>query len=234
MNTPAPHRPLYTREFQELERNMLEMATRADTMVGEALVALRTMDTKAAFAVMNADDAVDRLDLAIEAQCLRLLALQQPIGGDLREIGSVMRIIVDVERVADLAVDLAKIVLKIDQELGTTGIVDLERVGALSRTMVNTAMQAFARRDGSVAAEIVIQEDEADRLYRELRGQVHAYMRAHPDQVVSASWMLLALHHIERISDHALNIAERVVFMVTGEVETHHHIHTAAVREGTA
>jgi phosphate transport system protein len=138
---------------------------------------------------------------------------------DLRIIGTVMKIITDIERIGDLAVDIAKVGMKIQNEMGDPSFVDIAKIAKVSRQMFRASLEAFVKRDISHLQEISAMEDETDKLYRDLRSQVHDHMRSHPDNVVSASWMLLAVHHIERIADHALNIADRVGFMVTGELE---------------
>lgn len=214
-----PARQVFAQEMRNLEHDLIEMATRAEKMVSDAVASLHSLDTELPFEVMRADDEVDQFDLDIENRCLRLLALQQPMATDLREIGAIMKIITDVERIGDLSVDIAKVGLKIEKEMGTTSYVDIPKMGGVSQLMLRTAVEAFIKRDTSLLPKIAQMETQVDQLYRDLRGQIHSYMRNNPDQVISASWMLLAVHHIERIADHCLNIAERVGFMVTGHLE---------------
>lgn len=216
MELPHLPRAAYGEEMRRLEAALVDMASSAEAMVGRAVDALVRLDLNAAREVMRADDEIDAKDLEIESRCLRMLALQQPMGSDLREIGTAMKINTDIERVGDLAVDVAKIALKIDAELGAVNYVDIPRMSNLARQMFRESIQAFIRKDVTQIQEIVRLEDEVDDQYRALRDQVHEYMRANPEHVVSASWMILAIQHIERIADHALNIAERVQFMVTG------------------
>ncbi len=209
----------FDEEIGKLEHDVLDMASRAEAMVGKAVEALQTQNADLAKEVMLADDEIDRLDIEIEGQCLKLLALQQPMARDLRIVGTTMKIITDIERIGDLAVDIAKIGIKIGKEMGDASFVDYPRIAKVARQMVSSSLEAYVKQDLSKFEEINRMEDETDELYRQLRGQIHDYMRTHPSQVVTASWLLLAVHHIERIADHALNIAERVGFMVTGELE---------------
>ncbi len=209
----------FDEEIRKLEHDVLDMASRAEAMVGKAVEALQKQDVGLSKEVMLADDEIDRLDLEIEGQCLRLLALQQPMARDLRIVGTTMKIITDIERIGDLAVDIAKIGIKIGNEMGDASFVDIPKIAKVARQMVSSSLDAYVKQDTSKFEEINAMEDETDELYRQLRGQIHDYMRTHPEQVVTASWLLLAVHHIERIADHALNIAERVGFMVTGELE---------------
>jgi phosphate transport system protein len=206
-------------ELKELEHDLLEMGSRAETMAGQAVDALCQMDLALAMEVLQRDDEIDHLELDIENRCLRMLALQQPMAGDLRVIGTAMKMITDIERVGDLSVDIAKICLKIEKELGSTGMIDLLKIGSVARGMLRTSLEAYVKRDLELVAAVCRMDDEVDAMYREQREQLHAHMREHPEDVVSDSWLLLAIHHVERIADHAVNIAERVSFMMTGRFE---------------
>ncbi len=211
-------RQAFDREIQELEHDLLEMGSRAETMIGNAAEALADLNTSLAMETILADDALDAQDLAIEARCLRVLALHGPMASDLRLVGSVMKIITDIERIGDLAVDVAKIALKVDKELGSSGAVDIRRMAGVARAMFREALVAFARRDLDRVETVAQLEDEVDALYRELRAQIFEDMRQDGGNAVCDGWLLMAVHHIERIADHSLNIAERVTFMVTGEL----------------
>jgi len=217
VESPSYARQAYNVEINELERDLLDMGSRAEQMVGQAVDALCSLDAELAHVVMLRDDEIDERDLAIESRCLRLLALQQPMAGDLRVVGTAMKMITDIERVGDLAVDIAKIALKVEKEFGQTGFIDIPMMAKVARTMFHEALEAYVHRDLSRVQEVCERDEEVDALYRELRTQIFANMRANPDQVVSDGWLLLAIHHVERIADHAVNIAERVNFMVTGE-----------------
>ncbi|QYK53686.1 MAG: phosphate signaling complex protein PhoU [Fimbriimonadaceae bacterium] len=211
-------RKVLTVEKEALELEILEMVNKALAMFDLAVRSLNTLDRDLAKQAMRADDEIDRLDMEIEERCLDLLALQQPMGSDLREIGTVLKIITDIERVGDLSVDIAKITLKIEKEMGRSDYIDLPRMASTVSKMLSESAQAFVRKDATHLPLIAELEDQVDGMYRDFRNQVHAYMVSNPDQVVAASWMLLAVHHMERVADHALNMAERVVFMVTGEM----------------
>ncbi len=211
-------RQAFDREIQALEHDLLEMGSRAEAMVGNAAEALADLDTQLAQETIQNDDAIDAQDLAIEARCLRVLALHQPMASDLRLVGSVMKIITDIERIGDLAVDVAKIALKVDKELGSSGAIDIRRMTGVARTMLREALVAFARRDLERVRTVARLEDEVDGLYRELRGQIFEELKQEGGNAVCNGWLLMAVHHVERVADHALNIAERVEFMVTGEL----------------
>lgn len=221
-------RHAYQTQIAELEHDLLEMGSIAEHMVADSVEALRMLDSHAAFSVIESDDDIDQRDLEIEQRCLRLIALQQPTAGDLRMIGTVMKVITDLERVGDLAVDIARIALKVEREYGHSEFIDFPRMANISRQMLRGSLQAFVRRDLELVQEVVNLEEQVDQQYRDLRGQVFANMRSNPEQVVTDGWLLMAVHHIERIADHAVNIAERVNFMVTGRFEQISSVHEAA------
>jgi phosphate transport system protein len=206
-------------ELAELEQSLIEMASRAEAMVADAVDSLVRLDGELAMRVIKEDDNIDSRDLEIEQHCLRILALQQPMAHDLRIVGTVMKVITDVERIGDLAVDIAKISLKVAAEMGSASAIDIRRIANLARQMVRESIEAYVKRDLGQVQRVCDMDDQVDSVYREYRGQLHEVMRANPDRVVEASWLLLAIHHIERVADHATNIAERVHFMETGKLE---------------
>jgi phosphate transport system protein len=211
-------RQSFSAEIEGLEHALLEMGSRAEEMIGLAVESLRSLSVETAREVLRRDDDIDARDSAIEQRCLRLLALQQPMAGDLRVVGTAMKMITDIERIADLACDVAKIAMKIELEMGDTAIVDLPKMAKVASYMFREALEAFVRRDLGRVQIVCDRDEEVDDLYRDLRTQLFNDMRSHPENVVVDGWLLLAIHHIERIADHAVNIAERVEFMVTGEV----------------
>lgn len=218
MEQSSTIRHAFAIELEQLEHQVLEMGSLAEGMVGQAVESLCRLDVNLALATLQKDDEIDQLDLDIENRCLRLLALQQPAGSDLRTVGTAMKMITDIERIGDLAVDIAKCGMKIEKEFGSTSYVDVPRMATIARTMFREALECFVRRDLRLIDSIADREEQVDQLYRDLREQVHDHMRENPDAVVACSWLLLAIHHLERIADHAVNIAERVQFMVTGSL----------------
>lgn len=225
MESAGHGRTAFDVEIRKLEHDLLDMASRAEAMVGLAVDSLVKLNQTEAREVFRRDDDVDDMELEIENGCLRLLALQHPMAGDLRVVGTVMKLITDIERVGDLAVDIARITLKIQQEFGETGVIDIPIIANEARAMLRLSLEAFVKRDLDLVQQVIKKDDEVDELYRELRGQLHTDMRQNPDCVVTDSWLLLAIHHVERIADHAVNIAERVAFMATGKMEALSHRH---------
>lgn len=223
MENSSYARHAFNDQIKALEHDVLEMGSRVERMVGEAVEALWRLDVGLARTVLGKDDDIDERDLSIESRCLEVLALQQPMASDLRIVGTVMKMITDIERIGDLAVDIAKIALKVEKEFGEAGVVDIPRMANIARSMLCEALEAFVRRDLDRVEEVCARDEEVDELYRELRSQLFDRMLDRPDEVVSNGWLLLAIHHVERIADHTVNIAERVEFMVTGRTRAHAH-----------
>ena len=212
-------RQAFDEELQALEHDLLQMGAVSDAMVQLAVESLVDLDTQKAKEVIARDDEVDNLDIEIENRCLRVLAVQHPAARDLRTVGTAMKVITDIERVGDLAVDIAKAGLKIEKVLGDSKVIDIPRMASIARSMFRKALQAFAKRDLEMVREVCEMDDQVDDLYRELRSQIHSDMVSMPEHVVADTWLLLAIHHIERIADHAVNVAERVAFMETGQLK---------------
>jgi phosphate transport system protein len=212
-------RQAFDAELKSLETKVLAMASLAEGMVADAVEALMRGDMARAEAVLRRDDEVDQIDVDIETHCLRLLALQQPMASDLRVIGTIMKMITDIERIGDYAVDIAKAARKIQDEPKVSQIVDIPRLANAARRMLLDSIESFVKRDLQLALHVCQQDDEVDALYRQIRTQLQETMRQHLEYVAAASWLLLVAHYLERIADHSTNIAERVWFMETGRLE---------------
>ncbi len=220
MESLSHSRQTFDSALRALEHTLLEMGSLAEIAVGRAVEALVQMDPAQAMDVIERDDDIDDMQQSVENECMRLLALQHPMAGDLRTVGTAWRMVTDIERIGDLSVDIAKITLKIERELGSADYIDLRHMSNLARAMLRDGLEAYVKRDETKVEAICAQDDEVDETYRQLRAQIHDHMRSNPDEVVSGSWLILAIHHLERIADHAVNIAERVHFMVTGRLES--------------
>jgi phosphate transport system protein len=159
------------------------------------------------------------MDADIEAQCLRLLALQQPLASDLRFIGSALKVITDIERIADHAVDIAKVARRMgDEGLFYKPLVDIPRLGKMTTAMLHDALEAFVHQDMDRVNTVIAGDDSVDDLYRQMRADLSRILQEDPSNVLTASHLLFVAHYLERICDHCTNIAERVAYMETGRV----------------
>lgn len=203
-----------------LQEKMLEMATCADAMLSSAIQALMNGDLASIQEVVRQDDVVDRLDLEIEHRCLMLIATQQPVAHDLRLIGTALKVITDIERIGDYAVDIAKIGRRLVRaEVIYQPLVDMPRLAHLSRTMLHDALQAFVNHDLELMDKVIRDDDAVDCLYHEMRDVLTQVIMQEPSRSYLALNLMFAAKYLERVSDHVVNIAERVNFIETGELK---------------
>jgi phosphate transport system protein len=205
-------------QLEMLRSLLLEMGSMCDRVVGDALQALAERDLTLAERVIEFDDEIDDMDLKIENACLRLLALQQPIARDLRLIGTCLKVITDMERIGDHAVDIAKVARKLSRIADPGPLADLPRMGMIVRKMLRTGLDAFVRHDLELVQEAIADDDKVDDLFHVIREDLLQKMQSQPEIVVEASYSLFVAHYLERMADHAVNIAERVYFVETGEL----------------
>jgi phosphate transport system protein len=194
------------------------MGSEADSMVAQAVLSLTEQDAELAEEVINRDDIIDGQDIKIESECMRLIALQQPLARDLRLIGTALKVITDLERIGDHAVDIAKIARQLALETFYKPLVDLPRMADCVRSMLRDAMSAFVNHDLTLVDNVVTADDEVDTLFHNLRDELHAVMQRDPTLVVQGSYLLFVAHYLERIADHTVNIAERVYYVETGSL----------------
>lgn len=211
-------RTQFEQELLNLRHKMLEMGSSADHMLALAMTALTEQDIDKAEEVIALDDSVDRMDLEIEAECLRLIAMQQPIARDLRLIGTAFKAITDIERIGDHAVDIAKVARELAMDTFYKPIVDLPRMAVRVRAMLQDVLSSFVNHDLQLADKVITNDDEVDEMYDQLRTELLEGMQRNPGVVLQASHLLLVALYLERIADHAVNIAERVYYVETGDL----------------
>lgn len=212
-------RESFEEQIEQVQVDVTRLASFVIEMLSDAMRALVDQDEALAEKVIRDDDVADELDLHIEQQCMRLLALQQPMAKDLRIIGTAMKIISDLERVGDYAVDIARSAQTLADEPYFKALVDIPRMGELTIRMVRMATQAFVKGDLELVRQVIEQDDEVDRLWYHLLGELIDYMQRDPELVLQSTHLLLVARYLERIADHVVNVAERVSYMETGQFE---------------
>jgi phosphate transport system protein len=223
-------------ELQDLTRHVLHMGGLVESALDRALGALLDRDPVAAREVIEGDNTIDELELDIEEKCLDLLALHQPVARDLRFITGILKINSDLERMADLAANIAERSEVLSQVPPLPFRPDVSRMAAVVKQMVREGLDALVRRDVNAALRVWKRDDEADRLFREILGEAIQFMRAQPERIGDTQHLTGALRNLERIADHATNIAEDVIFMEEGRIVRHHvmDFHRAQMPDGTA
>jgi len=185
--------------------------------VHKAVTALAIKDIDLAREVIKNDDQIDQMELDIEQKCLKLIALKQPMASDLRFIATILRIIVDIERMADHAEDISKVCISLYQEKYIKPLIDIPRMADIVRDMVEKALNALTKEDTELAISLVPLEQEMDDLYTQIFRELLSYMMQDPKTISQAISLLLVAGHLERIADHATNIAEMVIYVVDGK-----------------
>ena len=210
-------------ELTELRRLILQMSGLTEEAIQKSLEALKTLNRDRANEVIEEDKKINDLELAIDDKCLDLIALHQPLAVDLRFIVMTMKICTDLERIADLAVDVCQRVLEIAGLPQLKPLIDIPKLAGLARSMVKDAIDAFVRRDVELAKAVILRDNEADALRNLVQSElINDFMCKDTSSPPRAVALLLVARHLERICDHATNIAEAVIYMVKAQVVKHH------------
>jgi len=211
-------RVAYRLELQNLHDQVLLLGSMVDKAVGRAMESLNRRDFELARSVIAEDAVVNRKRFQIEEQAIHLIATQQPMASDLRAIIAILSIVVDLERIGDYAVGIAKITLMHGDRPLLKPLVDLPRMADKSRDMLARALDAFVVLDTQAAERIANEDDEVDALYDQVYHELLDYMIADPQTTDRATWLLWVAHNLERIADRVTNICERVIYKATGEM----------------
>jgi phosphate transport system protein len=209
-------------DLDQLKARLLEMGGLAEEGVRLALEALVTRDADEVQQVLEGDRPINQLHIEIDNRCFTLLALHQPMAVDLRAIVSAVKINTDLERVGDLAVNIAEAVVRYMRHPPVKELIDIPRMGTIAQTMLRDALDAYVRRDTALAQSVLDCDDELDALKTQVFRELLTYMLQDPTTIEPALDLILISRHLERIGDHATNIAEDVIFMVLARDVRHH------------
>jgi phosphate transport system protein len=205
------------KELGKLKEDLLKMGRLLQQQVYNAVKALVDKDLELARQVIENDDLIDDLELDLEKRSLGLIALKQPLARDLRLIASIFRIIIDIERMADHAEDIAHIARDLHEQAYIKPLIDIPRMAVIAQDMLETALKAFIEENCDLAMSLVSLEKELDGLYKQVFNELLLYMMRDQRNIPQATALLLVAGHLERIGDHATNIAEMVVYVVDGK-----------------
>ena len=193
------------------------MGALVEDQIRRAVKSLTERNLTLAHMVIADDDRVDAMEIDIERRCLTLLALQQPLAGDLRIVSTILKIITDLERMADHAADIAEVTVRLGQEPLVKPLVDIPEMARLSSSMVRLALNAYIHRSLEEAVTMIRLDDDVDHLYSRIFDDLQGLMQNRPETVPQAIHLLFVANYIERVADHATNLGEWVIYMVTGE-----------------
>ncbi len=212
-------RTTFHKHLREIQNDILAMGSMVEKAIGYSIQALKNRDLDLAHQILENDKRINQKRFDIEEKCIELIATQQPMAGDLRTLVAVLNIIIELERIADHAEGIAKIVLLHGEQPLAKPLVDLPRMAERARAMLRGSLTAFIERDAAAARRIAAQDDAVDGLYDQIYGDLLAIMIRDPGTIDRATWLLWAAHNLERIADRVTNICERVVFEVSGKMQ---------------
>ena len=210
-------------DLQLLKQRLLGMGGLVEERVHQAIVALMERREDAAERVIAGDREVNDLQIEIDDRCIKLLALQQPMATDLRLITAAMTINADLERIGDQAVNIAETALRLLPQPPLKPLIDIPRMAENAEAMTRDALDAFVRKDAALARRVLARDDEVDQLKDQVFRVLLTYMMADPGTIERALGLILISRNLERIADHATNVAEDVIFLVEAKDVRHHH-----------
>ena len=211
------------RKNEILKNKLVSLATMVEESVKLAVKAIRERDSKLSASVIDGDKDIDRIEIEIEEDCLEILALHQPVAMDLRFITGVYQIINQLERIGDLAVNIAETALLLASETPLNIPSDYYFMAEKTQNMLKNALDAFVNMDDALAARVLADDDEVDMMKHKLHSNFEERLVTELERRHALTHLFLVSRHLERISDHSTNIAEDVIYMVTGEIVRHGH-----------
>jgi phosphate transport system protein len=212
-------RLIFSEEMERLRYDILTMASRVEEDLGKALEALRNNDKTLAREVRADDEVINAMQVKIEEEAAALIATQQPVAGDMRELVAVFKITGNLERAGDHAVHLAKTAVKLSNKAPFRGVEHLERMAETGQRMIRAALSAYLNRDGAAAREAAAMDDGIDAEHRALTEETLHLMKEHPELIKKAVRLLNTSGYLERLGDHITNICEAVIYMIESKHE---------------
>lgn len=209
------------REIDRLKKMILSLAAEVEENLRAAMRSVQQRDRDLAVKAIETDHVIDQHEVAVEEECLKILALHQPVAHDLRFIVAILKINHDLERVGDLAVNIAERALVLADHPPVQIDLALTKLADKAQTMIARSLDALINRDLKLAREIWLSDDEADGFNREMLGQVEQEIKAHPGQLPSLLALTSVSRTLERVADHATNIAKDVIYLIEGDIVRH-------------
>ncbi len=212
----------FAKELKNLHQEIIRMGATVEDAINDAILALTDMDVDLAQKVIENDDVIDDMEVAIDKQCVALIARQQPVASDLRDVTSTLKLITDLERIADHASDISERIIEI-KKLGSNVPVphEIVTIANMAKNMLHAALDAYVAQDEKKAGSVISMDDKVDELYRKLKKYLTHLMSVDSANISELVEMLLITKYVERIADHAQNVAEWVLFYIQGRYIIH-------------
>ncbi|MCK8817770.1 phosphate signaling complex protein PhoU [Natroniella sulfidigena] len=207
----------FEKDLEKLNQDILKMGSMVEEAIHKAVTSLVEQDFELADQVMKQDDKLDRYELKVDKKCIKLIALQQPVARDLRQIGMIAKIATDLERMGDLAYNIARITKELSGEEFIKPLIDIPRMAEIVQEMVREALESFVNLDAEQARKVGRRDDEVDELDDQIIRELLTYMMEDPTAIKQGNKLMFVSRYLERIGDHITNICEKVVYIVTAE-----------------
>jgi len=212
---------IFDEELMQLKEKILKMGAMVETSIKDSVNALVERDNELAKKIIEKDHQINALDVEIDEDSIRLIALRQPKAGDLRFITTAMKITTDLERMGDMAVNIAERALELNEEPILKPYIDIPRMKEIAQGMTRDALDAFVRKDKKLAMDVIMRDDEVDDLKHEVLKELAFFMVQDPTTVTRAMKISFVAQYLERIADHTTNIAEMVIYLIEGKIIRH-------------
>ena len=207
----------YAQQLRELKDKLLLMSHRAEQMIADSIRSLVDRRPALAEEVIQRDDEMDKLEIEVDNLCYEILALEQPVARDLRFIATALKIVKDIERIGDIAVNIAERSIELIQEVELKRLVDLPIMAEAAQRILKESLDAFVNSDAELAEKVIHQDERLDDLYEQIFRELLTYMLEDTRSISRALKLIFIAKHLERVGDHSANIAEMVVFLVKGQ-----------------
>ncbi|MFO7610871.1 MAG: phosphate signaling complex protein PhoU [Clostridia bacterium] len=222
----------FEKALGDLEFSLIKMGTYVEESIDGAISALVDQDEELARKIIADDDIIDDLESNIEKMCVTLIARQQPIARDLRAITAVLKIITDLERIADHSADISELTINIGKADFITPLINIPKMAMMAKKMTDMAITAYIKKDYSLAKEVCASDDYVDELFTNVKFKLAEYMKSNPESIDQIIDLIMIAKYIERMADHATNIGEWVAYSITGNHEHLAHLYHKDSLEG--
>ena len=212
-------RTAFYKKLRQIQDEILAMGSMVEKAIGQSVEALKNRDLDSAHRIITDDQKINRKRYEIEEKCIQLIATQQPMASDLRNIICILNIITELERIGDYAEGIAKIVLLIGDEPTLKPLIDIPRMAEKTMDMLHRSLDALVNHNANMARQIATEDNEVDDLYNQVFRELLSFMIEDPKTITRATRLVWVAHNLERSADRVTNICERVVFFVTGKME---------------
>ncbi|WP_411954507.1 phosphate signaling complex protein PhoU [Alkalibacillus sp. S2W] len=208
----------FTEQLDHLNSQLVEMGQLAQKAINQSILALQNQDVDQAQKVIDDDDKINHLEETINEETIWLIAKEQPLASDLRRLVSTLKITTDLERIGDLAVNIAKSVIRIGDEPLVKPLEDIPQMATITQEMVEDVLNAYASEDLVQAQKVADTDDQVDELYGQIVQELMEMMAKHPDQIAQITQLAFICRFLERVADHTTNISEGIIYLVKGKV----------------